>query len=49
MSLTWNDLTISFEHLDRAKLMEDWKWLVGSALAILADLRRRCIPAKRIW
>ena len=35
MSLTWNDLTVSFEHLERAKLVEDWKWLVGSALPIL--------------
>ena len=35
MSLTWNDLTVSFEHLDRAKLMEDWEWLVGSSLPIL--------------
>jgi hypothetical protein len=33
--LTWNDLTVSFEHLDRAKLIEDWQWLVGSALPIL--------------
>ena len=35
VSLTWNDLTVSFEHLDRAKLIEDWQWLVGSALPIL--------------
>lgn len=35
MSLTWNDLTVSFEHLDRAKLVEDWEWLVGSSLPIL--------------
>jgi len=35
VSLTWNDLTVSFEHLDRAALIEDWKWLVGSALPIL--------------
>ena len=35
MSLTWNDLTVSFEHLDRERLIEDWKWLVGSSLPIL--------------
>ncbi|WP_341661145.1 hypothetical protein [Vibrio sp.] len=35
MSLTWNDLTVSFEHLDQAELIEDWQWLVGSALPIL--------------
>ncbi|MDN3650083.1 DUF1851 domain-containing protein [Reinekea marina] len=35
MSLTWNDLTVDFEHLDRTKLIEDWQWLVGSALPIL--------------
>ncbi|WP_213997903.1 T6SS immunity protein Tdi1 domain-containing protein [Arsukibacterium sp.] len=33
--LTWNDLTVSFEHLNRAKLVEDWQWLVGAALPIL--------------
>lgn len=35
MPLTWNDLTVSFEHLDRTKLVEDWQWLVGSSLPIL--------------
>ena len=35
VSLTWNDLTVSFEHLDRSKLVEDWQWLIGSALPIL--------------
>ena len=35
MSLTWNDLTVSFDHLDRSKLVEDWQWLVGGALPIL--------------
>ena len=35
MALTWNDLTVSFAHLDREKLLEDWEWLVGSALPIL--------------
>jgi hypothetical protein len=33
--LTWNDLTVSFEHIDRTKLLEDWQWLVGSSLPIL--------------
>ena len=35
MSLTWNDLTVNFEHLDRDELIEDWGWLVGSSLPIL--------------
>ena len=35
MSLTWSDLTVSFDHLDRAKLVEDWQWLIGTALPIL--------------
>jgi len=35
VSLTWNDLAVSFEHLDRSKLIEDWQWLVGSAQPIL--------------
>jgi len=35
VSLTWNDLAVSFEHLDRSKLLEDWQWLVGSALPVL--------------
>ena len=35
MPLTWDDLTVSFEHIDRAKLIEDWQWLVGSSLPIL--------------
>lgn len=35
MPLTWKDLTVSFDHLDRTKLIEDWQWLVGSALPVL--------------
>ena len=36
MQITWNDLTVNFEHIDRAKLVEDWQWLIGStALPIL--------------
>ncbi len=35
MPLTWNDLTVNFEHLDGSKLVEDWLWLIGSALPIL--------------
>jgi hypothetical protein len=35
VSLTWNDLTVSFEHIDREKLIEDWQWLVGKSLPIL--------------
>jgi len=33
--LTWDDLTVSFEHIDRTKLVEDWQWLVDSSLPIL--------------
>jgi len=35
VSITWNDLTVNFEHLDRSKILEDWKWLIGSSLPIL--------------
>lgn len=35
MSLTWDDLTVGFDHLDRVKLVEDWKWLIGSSLPII--------------
>lgn len=35
MAITWHDLTVGFDHLDRAGLMEDWQWLVGTALPIL--------------
>ena len=35
MPLTWDDLTVSFEHIDRTKLVEDWQWLVDSSLPIL--------------
>ena len=36
MPITWNDLTVSFKHLDRSKLVEDWQWLIGeTALPIL--------------
>jgi len=36
MSITWNDLAVNFDHIDREKLVEDWQWLVGSsALPIL--------------
>ncbi|MFT5572092.1 MAG: hypothetical protein ACI9FR_001013 [Cryomorphaceae bacterium] len=29
MAITWNDLTVDFEHLDANILVEDWRWLVG--------------------
>ena len=29
MPITWNDLTVDFEHLDGNILVEDWRWLVG--------------------
>ncbi len=34
-TITWSDLTVNFEHLDRSALIEDWSWLVGSSLPIL--------------
>ena len=30
MSLTLDDLTVSFSHLDRKALLRDWRWLIGS-------------------
>jgi hypothetical protein len=27
--ITLNDLTVSFEHLDREHLLDDWRWLIG--------------------
>jgi hypothetical protein len=30
MALTLDDLTVSFSHLDRASLLEDWRWLIGA-------------------
>ena len=27
--MTLDDLTVNFEHLDRATLLEDWEWLIG--------------------
>jgi hypothetical protein len=27
--ITLNDLTVNFAHLDRAKILEDWIWLIG--------------------
>ncbi len=35
MAVTWNDLTINFENIDRTELVEDWQWLVGTSLPIL--------------
>ena len=29
MKLTWNDLTINFNHINSKTLTEDWIWLVG--------------------
>jgi len=28
--ITLNDLTVNFAHLERAKILEDWIWLIGS-------------------
>ena len=30
MPITLNDLTVNFSHLDRAKILEDWVWLIGN-------------------
>ncbi|HEX5781278.1 MAG TPA: T6SS immunity protein Tdi1 domain-containing protein [Solirubrobacteraceae bacterium] len=29
MPLTLDDLTVNFEHVDRAALLADWEWLIG--------------------
>jgi hypothetical protein len=29
--VTLDDLTVSFSHLDRAELLADWQWLIGTA------------------
>ncbi len=29
MSITINDLTVNFSHLDQTTLLEDWRWLIG--------------------
>ncbi|MDG9667919.1 DUF1851 domain-containing protein [Hahella sp. CR1] len=31
MSITWNDLTVNIERLDKDGLISDWRWLVGDA------------------
>ena len=31
MRITLSDLTVGFDHLDRAHLLEDWRWLIGSS------------------
>ena len=32
MKITWNDLTVNFEHVAREKLVDDWKWLIGESM-----------------
>ena len=29
MPITIEDLTVNFEHVDRAALLADWEWLIG--------------------
>jgi len=29
MPITLDDLTVNFAHLDRERLLEDWRWLIG--------------------
>lgn len=53
MALTLDDLTVSIDHLDRAALLTEWQWLIGTrklpvlvtALgnAFLADLTDRTV------
>jgi len=35
VSIVWKDLTVRFGHLDRSKIVEDWQWLIGSAVPVL--------------
>ncbi len=35
MPITWDDLSVNFEHLDRQVLVDDWTWLIGTSLPIL--------------
>ena len=30
MALTLNDLTVSFAHLPRERLLQEWVWLIGA-------------------
>jgi hypothetical protein len=32
MKITWNDLAVYFEYIDKEILVEDWKWLVGNSM-----------------
>ena len=32
MKITWNDLTVSFEGIEREKLVDDWRWLIGGSM-----------------
>jgi hypothetical protein len=29
--ITLNEITVSIEHLDRERLLDDWRWLIGSS------------------
>ena len=33
VSITLNDLTVPLQHLDRERLVDDWRWLIGSSRA----------------
>src|SRR5262245_22710077 len=33
--MTLDDLTVNFRHLDRAEVLSDWRWLIGTKLPIL--------------
>ena len=35
MAITWNDLTINFDHLDRNAIVNDWRWLIGESANLI--------------
>lgn len=30
MTITWDDLTVTFDEESSERLLDDWKWLVGT-------------------
>ena len=35
MAITLSDLTVNFDHLDGAALLDDWRWLVGDTAEVV--------------
>jgi hypothetical protein len=35
VAITWNDLKVNFEHLDRNAIVEDWRWLIGETANLI--------------